>query len=141
MYQEHIRALINAWNTGDVTGIENYLAENVIRESPPTLSDMTVNNIGEMKELVAGFRSAFPDLKVTLEEEMYGEGVSFNKWTCEGTNTGPGETEPTGRHFKIEGASIQYYEDGKMVHEKIYFDTASFMSQLGMTNDSQAASS
>ena len=53
-----------------------------------------------------------------------------------GTHTGPlatpaGEVPGSGRSFQIHGAAVLEVQDGRIAAERLFFDVAQFMSQLG----------
>ena len=47
--------------------------------------------------------------------------------TADGT-----EIEPTGNRFELPMATIAYWQDGRMVHEWLFWDNATYMAQLGL---------
>ena len=138
MYEAHLNALVDAWSTGNLDQLDEYLAEDTVREAPKWM-DTTANSLADLKRIITEFRNSFPDAKVTLGEMAYGDNLSFATWTFTGTNTGPGEFKPTGKSVRIEGASVHHYENGKLKHETAYFDAADFFSQLGLMDMSKAA--
>ena len=139
MYQAHIRALVDAWNTGNLDDLGKYLSENVRRRSPVSMN-MDPNSLEELKELIQGFRTEFPDLRVAIIEEMYNEGRSAIRWTFSGTNTGPGDLGMTGNRVELSGCSIHHYDENLLTEELVFFDTAEFFGQLGLTETARAAS-
>lgn len=40
--------------------------------------------------------------------------------------------EPTGKRFELPMSSIAFWQDGKMVHEWLFWDNATYMNQLGL---------
>ena len=57
-----------------------------------------------------------------------------------GTHTGPLQTSlgtiaPTGRKVKVRYCSVMRVDDGKVVEGRDYYDSASIMRQLGLTDD------
>ena len=59
------------------------------------------------------------------------------EFTDEGTHTGPlatpaGEVMGSGRRFRIEGAGVLELRDGRIASERVYFDAARFLGQLGI---------
>ncbi len=138
MYQNHVRKLIEAWNTGELDLLDSVVASNVVRISPPS-TDSDVKNLKELKELITNFRAQFPDLRVTIDHENYEVSRSVLEWTFTGTNTGEGDFGKTGKKVEVSGASIARYENNKMVHEAIYYDTMLFNVQLGLVDGAQAA--
>jgi steroid delta-isomerase-like uncharacterized protein len=131
MYKEQINALIAAWNTGNLNGLDAFVATNAVRLAPASLNS-NANSLAELKKVITDFRTAFPDTKVTIDEQFFLEGRSFLKWTFTGRNTGPGVHPPTGKAVKVSGASLSRYEGGKLVEESVYFDALEFFSQLGL---------
>lgn len=130
MYKEHFDAFIAAWNDGNLDGLDEYVSANIVRKAPNTINS-SANNLTELKKVVTDFRTAFPDIKVTIDELHFSDNHSFAKWTFTGTNTGPGEYPPTGKSVNISGSSIARYEDGKLVEDCVYMDVLEFMLQLG----------
>ncbi|MEK9138195.1 MAG: ester cyclase, partial [Bacteroidota bacterium] len=78
-----------------------------------------------------GFKTAYPDIKVVSNEEIYTENRFAGRWTLTGTNTGPGGLPPTGKAITIWGINIIHFENGKMVEEWDSFDNVPSMQQLG----------
>ncbi len=138
MYRQNINALLNAWNTGNLDGLDQHVMRDTLRHAPASLNS-NAGGLEELKAVITNFRTAFPDLRLSLDEEIYFEGRSAIRWTFSGTNTGPGDFEPTGKTVRISGASITHYEDGKIKEEFVYFDTVDFFTQLGLKDLSHAA--
>ena len=75
-----------------------------------------------------GFITAFPDLKVMLDDVVdRGERVIY-KWTLVGTNTGPGGT---GQRLRISGfEEWRFGVDGLVAESRGNFDSAAYRRQL-----------
>jgi steroid delta-isomerase-like uncharacterized protein len=131
MYDNHMKAIVAAWNDGDLDGLDAFVASDTIRRTPTSVSS-AANNLAELKQVITEFRTAFPDAKVTILEFFSVDDRSMARWTYEGTNTGPGQFPPTGRAVKIEGCSFSKYKGGKLVEEVIYFDGMELLIQLGL---------
>jgi len=127
--QEAIDGYIDAWNSGDLTSLGNYFTENFERYSPGGTSDAT--GVDEMREVMTGFQTSYPDASVALDEAYFYGNRSTIHWTFSGTNTGPGEEPPTGNYVEISGLSSLIYEDGKISEEQLVYDNLDFMEQLG----------
>ncbi len=80
-----------------------------------------------------GWRSAFPDLVVTIEQ-MVAEGDRVAVfWTARGTNTGEGNGLPaTGRGGEGRGMSIFRLVDGRIAEEWNVMDKYGMLKQLGL---------
>ena len=131
MYQDNVNALLSAWNSGDLEGLNAHVSNHVVRKSPTSLNS-DAYNLPELKEVISKFRTAFPDCHVRLDEIHFTENRSFARWTFTGTNTGDGDFPPTGKAIDISGSSFSRFEDGKMTEELVYMDALEFMTQLGL---------
>jgi len=124
------------WNTGNFEEADKVWDPSVVR-SANGLPD--VNGINEIKKVITAFRAAYPDLKLTSDEEIYADNKITLRWTLKGTNTGPGEMPPTGKQIKIWGISILHFANGKLTSEFVSFDNQALMEQLGYTMMPMAA--
>ncbi len=82
---------------------------------------------------------AFPDTRFEIQSVLAEGNTGAAQILMSGTNTGPmetpeGEFPPTGKKIKINVASFERLDDeGKIVEEHRYYDIASVMEQLGVT--------
>lgn len=125
-----IDTYIEVWNTGNMSLLDDIVTADVVRSSG-SFDSQNADGIDGLKAAMSGFRAAFPDTHVTIDERAYGDDFVMCIWTFSGTNTGPGEFEPTGRRVRVTGATIARFRDGRMATEDVYFDNLSFMRQLG----------
>jgi len=96
---------------------------------------LTINNgapaVGrtEVAAAAQSFMTAFPDLRVSLNDLRFnGPRVEYH-WTLIGTNTGPGGT---GRVIRISGFESWLFSPDDLIAESIgTFDAASYAQQLG----------
>jgi steroid delta-isomerase-like uncharacterized protein len=121
---------VEVWNTGNFDELDSIFDQNFVRRAN-LLPD--VNGIDGLKKLMSGFRTAYPDLKIVLTDEVYSDNESAARWTFTGTNTGPDEMPPTGKSVKVWGISILHFANGKITEEIVAYDNQSFMEQLGYT--------
>jgi steroid delta-isomerase-like uncharacterized protein len=85
------------------------------------------------KKRASLYRTAFPDLRLTIED-IIAEGETVTaRWSCRGTHKGDlSGITPTGRQFTISGISIARFANGKMVEGWINWDALGLMQQLGV---------
>jgi hypothetical protein len=83
-------------------------------------------------ESARAFMTAFPDLRVILDDlREQGDRTEYH-WTLIGTNTGPGGT---GRHVRISGFEAwKFGGDGLIADSLGHFDAADYQSQLDGTD-------
>lgn len=86
------------------------------------------------KASVTQFRTAFPDLVVTLDDIMVAGDKTVSRWTSTATHTGPyGELPPTGTSVRFSGALISHIVDGEVVEDWLYYNDGGLLQQLGFT--------
>ena len=69
----------------------------------------------ELREMIQGYLTAFPDLEMTVERQVVEGDLITNRWTVTGTHDGPLEDmEPTGKTINISGLIISRFEGGKI---------------------------
>lgn len=87
----------------------------------------------EDQDAARGWRSAFPDLKMSVDKILVdGEFVTV-LWSGGGTNTGEGNGLPaTGNKLKGRGITIWRISGGKIREEWSEFDNMRILQQLGL---------
>ena len=121
---------VEVWNNGsydELDAIFNSDFVRIVNQIPD------VQGVDGMKKVISGFRTSFPDLKLTIDDEIYGENSVAVRWAFSGTNTGPGEMPPTGKSVSAWGIAIFQFANGKITEERVAYDNQSFMEQLGFT--------
>jgi predicted ester cyclase len=86
-----------------------------------------------VKEQATGYRAAFPDLMITIEQQVAEGDTVVSRWTASGTHEGElFGIAPTGKQATITGISIERFVDGKVVEGHTNWDTFGLMQQLGV---------
>ena len=84
------------------------------------------------KELANMYRSAFPDVRLIIEEQVAEGDKVVTRWIAYGTHQGEMMgIAPTGNQVRVEGITISHIQEGKIVQEWELFDTLALMQQLG----------
>lgn len=92
-----------------------------------------VRGVDGERGVVKGFRAAFPDLHVTIEEIVAEGDTVAARVTARGTNTGElMGAAPSGRRAEWAVTHYAHFRDGKMVEDRVNFDQLGFLQQLGM---------
>ena len=87
---------------------------------------------GEKKRATL-YRTAFPDLRLTVEDIIAEGETVVARWSCRGTHKGElNGIAPTGKHVNITGISIARFTNGKMSEGFVNWDALSLMQQLGV---------
>jgi steroid delta-isomerase-like uncharacterized protein len=124
------RAWVEGLNRGDVSAADRAFAPDCvihINGSPePNLS------LSAFKEMIGGLLGAFPDLRITVEDQIAAGDKVATRWTAEGTNSGPvGSAPATGRRIQISGLILDRVVDGKVVERWEQWDQMAMLQQLG----------
>jgi steroid delta-isomerase-like uncharacterized protein len=102
-----------AWGKGNVAAVDEFMAADYVEHPrPSTLPPGTEG----LKQLIAAYRTAFPDLKMTLDDIFAeGEMVAF-RWSVSGTHLGDWSgVPPTGNHVRATGITVFRIAGGKVV--------------------------
>ena len=111
---------------GDV--LQEVYADDIVMHEP----DEDVRGIEGLKQFVSMIRSALPDLRITLEEDIAEGNKVVSRWGAQGTHQGElMGIAPTGNHVAITGITIHRIEEGKIVEEWENWDALGLMQQIG----------
>ena len=132
-YSKELKPLVDkyveVWNTGNVDELDAVMDENFLRHAESTSAEGLEN----IKKLITGSRTSFPDLHLVLTDEIFSENRFAARFSFTATNTGPGQFPPTGKSVEVWGVVIGHFENGKLSEEWVGYDNQSFMEQLGFT--------
>jgi steroid delta-isomerase-like uncharacterized protein len=102
-----------AWGKGNLAAVAEFMATDYVAHHVP--SGLPPGADG-LKQLIAAYRTAFPDLKSNLND-IFGKGdrVAF-RWSVSGTHLGDWfGVSPTGDHVATTGITIFRIDGGKVV--------------------------
>ena len=124
------RIFDQAFNQGDLAIVDELVAIDGVTRT--TSWGMSASRMG-LKQLIATFRSAFPDLHCTVEGGIYGEDKFAVHWTMRGTHRGPFLGNPsTGRLIVAQGLIFARIENGQIAEDWTLVDQMSILQQLGL---------
>jgi steroid delta-isomerase-like uncharacterized protein len=87
----------------------------------------------EFKQFVRTYRAAFPDLVLTVEDQIAEGDRVVTRFTARGTHRGDlMGIPPTGKKVTVTGISIDRVANGKSVESWTNYDLMSMMQQLGV---------
>lgn len=124
-----IRALAEgytaAWCSQSAASVASFYEENGslrVNDDPPAVGRTAITEVAQ------GFMTAFPDMKVSLDDvRLQDEGAAYH-WTLTGTNKGPGGT---GRTVRISGyEEWQIGPSGLIANSRGHFDSDDYRRQL-----------
>ena len=123
------RYIQKVWDENDVAALDEFFAANYQRHISPNA--IPLNREGQ-KQRLAGIRTAFPDIALTLEEIIAeGDRVVFRS-TIRGTHQKIFQgIAPTGRHVTVSLLDLVRVQDNKIVEQWGGPDFLDWLRQLG----------
>jgi len=124
------RWLFDVWGAGDEAAAEELLDENLIDHSP--MPGQPAGRAGDLWAARA-VRTAFPDLRFTVDVAFECDDLVTGRWTMTGTHTGPLDLiglPPTGRPVTMSGQEIFRARDGRFVEVWHLEDVSALMRGL-----------
>jgi steroid delta-isomerase-like uncharacterized protein len=84
------------------------------------------------KQFVEQYLTAFPDIRITIHDEIVAGDAIVARWTATGTQNGNlMKLSPTGNRLAVTGITIARVKDGKIVESWNNWDALGMMRQLG----------
>jgi steroid delta-isomerase-like uncharacterized protein len=123
------RLITEAQEGGNLAVVDELLADDFIDHSP--LPGLPPTRDG-VRTLFAGMRAAFPDLRVTIHEQIGDEEKVMTRKTFSGTHGGPFLGIPaSGNPIAFEVIDILTIRGDKIREHRVILDQLGLMQQLG----------
>jgi steroid delta-isomerase-like uncharacterized protein len=86
-----------------------------------------------VRGFITTYLSAFPDGRITIDEQLAEGDLVATRWTGRGTHQGELMGIPaTGKQVTVAGVTLSRLKDGKVVEEWSNWDTLGMLQQLGV---------
>lgn len=117
------------WMRANLDAVDTYFGQNYRRHRSPTLEPLPLEG---QKQRLAGFRAAFPDVKIIVEDVFSEDKYVIVRSTMQGTHKGVFQgIEPTGKTITVTLIDILRVENGKFVEHWGGPDLYDLLRQLG----------
>lgn len=124
------RLVDEAFNAGRLDVTDELVASDYVGHDPSLPED--VHGPAGVRELIAGYRAAFPDIQVTIEDQIADGDRVVTRWRATGTHKGELMGMPaTGKQATVMGITIDRIADGRIAESWDNWDTLGLMQQLG----------
>jgi len=122
---------VEGLNRRDVSVADNVFASDCvihINGSPePNLSR------DGFKQMMSGLLAAFPDLHITIQDQIAAGDKVATRWVAVGTNNGAfGSVPATGRQVRVDGLILDCIAEGRVVERWEQWDQMGMLQQLGL---------
>ena len=125
------RFLEEAFNSGNLDVVDELVAPDFVNHDA-ALPEPTIG-IERARASIAGYREAFPDLRLTIEQQIAEGEFVTTRWSARGTHRGDlMGMAPTGKQATVTGITIDRILDGRFVESWTNWDTLGLMQQLGV---------
>jgi steroid delta-isomerase-like uncharacterized protein len=126
-----VREYYDAWNKHDPEGYVRLLDEKHVFESDTIPAPMVGREAG--RQFMQIYVGAFPDLHLDIDQMLASGDFVVTRWTATGTQRGElTGIAPTNRRAVVHGCTVLEIKNGKVAHDRIYWDTGHLLRQLGV---------
>lgn len=116
-------------SSGEISATDEYFHSDMVEEVPfPGQGP----GLAGLKETLAALRTAFPDMRWSIQEQIAEDSRVLTRFVWEGTHQGNFlGIHPTNRAVSVWGMVIDQFEGSKVKSTRILMDTMGLMQQLG----------
>ena len=135
MSAEESKAIIRrlndeVWNEGRLDVIDELVADGFV--ATVIGAPEQIRGPEGFREFVGMYRKAFPDLRITIDEQLAEGETVVTRWTATGTHEGDLMGMPaTGKQATTAGININRISGGKLAEGWSLFDQLGLLQQLG----------
>jgi len=118
-------------STGDWSRADDIVSPEMVMHHPS--SPQPIAGRDRVKEALLAYRTAFPDMRFDVEDEILcGDKVAI-RWRASGRNTGSlFGNPPTGKPATVSGLCVMRIQSGRVVEDWVEEDALGMMQQLGL---------
>ncbi len=133
------RFMDEVWNKGNLDFIDEVTTPNHVSHDPASPEDMG-GGVEGLRWFAEMYRSAFPDIQMTVEDVIAEGDKVVTRWTVRATHQGElMGIPPSGNRVEVTGISIDCIEGGKFVESWSNYDTLGMMQQIGAVPSAEQA--
>jgi len=131
------RIMEEAFNKGKLQVIDELVAKSFVGHDPAVPEP--IKGPEGLKAMVGGYRAAFPDLKITVMDQIEEGPWVATRWRAAGRQDGElWGISPTGKRVTITGIAFERVEKGKLVETWDNWDALGLLRQLGVVAETVA---
>jgi len=133
---EHNKAIVRClfaelWNNGKLSVADEIFTPNYEHHDSST-PDFGHGPESEKRRATL-YRTAFPDLHLTIEDVIAEGETVMTRWSCRGTHKGDlNGIAPTGKQITVSGVTVARVSNGKIAEGYVNWDALGLMQQLGV---------
>lgn len=117
-------------NQGNLDLVDAIFTPNYVDHQP---GSPDIHGPAGLKQFISMLRSAFPDVRFTVEDRLVEGDKIAVRWSMQGTNQGEFQgIPPTGRSVTTTGIAIHRFAGNQIQESWDYFDALGLLQQLGV---------
>jgi steroid delta-isomerase-like uncharacterized protein len=126
------RSFDEVWNQGKFALISELVAANATFHDANVPGGKFTGPEG-VKQFVQIYRTAFPDVRFTIDDQVAEGDKVATRWTAIGTHKGElMGIAPTNKRATVTGVDVDRFQDGKVVEAWASYDMLGMLQQLGV---------
>jgi len=115
---------------GNLDVADELFATDYVGHDPASLED--IRGPEGVKEFGSMYRNAFPDVQLSVQEQVAEGDMVATRWIASGTHQGDlMGIAPTGNRVTVAGTSVERIVDGKIEETWDNYDALGMMQQIG----------
>jgi steroid delta-isomerase-like uncharacterized protein len=123
------RAFEEPWK-GNLDIVDELMSNDYIGHDPANPEPL--RGPAGVKEFISTYRTAFPDARITVEDQLAEGDLVATRWSGRGRHEAElMGVQPTGKQVTVSGLTISRLKGGKIVEEFSNWDTFGMLQQLG----------
>jgi steroid delta-isomerase-like uncharacterized protein len=123
----------SVWNKGDFSVLDTLISPDANDHSTVGGKPKMEKGSASFRAIVSMFRNGMPDIKLTIDDEVYAGDRVVHRWTLIGTDTGGMMgMPPSGKQLTFTGITTVRMADGKIVERWANVDELGLLQQLGI---------
>jgi steroid delta-isomerase-like uncharacterized protein len=123
----------SVWSNGDFSVLDTLISPEAVDHSTVGGHPKTEKGSASFRAIVTMFRTAMPDIKLTIDDEIYTGDKVVHRWTLNGTDTGGLMGMPaSGKKLSFTGTTIVRFQDGLIMERWANVDELGVLQQLGV---------
>lgn len=117
---------------GKLAAADEIISSGHVNSGPGSLPGLPPGREGT-KMFVTAYRSAFPDVHFTIDEQIAEGDMVMTRWTASGTHKGElAGIPPTGKAVTVTGITVDRIMNGQTIASWGIFDQFGMLQQLGV---------
>ena len=123
------RYIEECFNQGKTELLDELLAPDYVYHNAPPGTPPGAEGV---RRVIQMFHAAFPDLRITIEDQAAEGDVVFSRSVTRGTQTGPLMGHPaSGKRVEMHGMTMVRLRDGRIAESWVNNDIGGLMRQIG----------